>query len=382
MATSSEILNLISNATTALYGAVEFLKGGVEVTSPATELETLTTFFNTFSYFNGQHTMTEIEGYITALNNWLNTANIPVEPTGLGDITFTDPPIYVPSDLSVLRTALNDLLAVIETIPSKITAAVTIADSLYTLLMADLNNGGYGINEVDELALYNRVRDRETLAASVTADDLRHKGAALGYQVPPGALESAIKDAILKGNSAVADTNRDMYNKRAELFRDNRRFTIEQARAIATFYLDFTTKKADMLNMVSTAKLTEAKLIVDSFLGELQAYESKLNAIMKEQDILSKLYELRVGSWGKKIDASSTVVTAVTQAHQTIAQAESLMATGKLDTIKTAITKYHQELQVWLGQIQSIGAAYTAACGSAYGSITGILGHITEQTED
>jgi hypothetical protein len=382
MSTPAEILNLQSAASAALSGAVAFLKGGLDVTSPATSLADLTTFFNTFKYFEGAHTMADITAYITKLEAWLETAQIPTEPPKLGTIAFGDPPIYTPTDLVLLRTALDSLLAVIGTIPSKITEAITIADSLYVLLMNDLNNGGYGITEVDELALYNRVRDRETLASGTLIDELRHKAAALGYQIPPGALTSAINETIIKGNQTVSETNREIYNKRAELYRDNRKFTIEQAQAISKFYVDFTSKKADLLQMVSQSKLAEAKLTVESFLGEIQGFEVKVNALVKEQDILGKIYELRTGMWGKKVEASSTVVQSVTQAHATIATAEALMANGKLDTIKTAIDKYKSELNIWLGQIQSIGSAYSAACGSAYGAVSGIVAYITEETAD
>jgi hypothetical protein len=379
--TPSEILNIRSKAESDLASAIIYLGGGghIEITNEIS-LDELQAFFDKFKFYDYNAVITDITAYLANLNTIIG--DVPIEPPSIGVFSIVDPPVYVPTDLSLMRTALNNLLAVIDTIPSKIANAVAIADALYTLLITDLQVGGYGINEVDELALYNRVRDRETLASGATVAELRNKAAALGYTVPPGALDAAIKEAVLKAGQNMSEANREIYNKRAELYRDNRKFTIEQAQVVSKFYVEFTSKKADMLQIVATTKLDEAKLEVQGFLGALQAWEGKLNKILKEQDLLGKVYELRTSVWNKKIEGQATAVNAINTSNQTEAAMAHNKALLKLEEIKTALNKEQVELNTWLSRIQAIAAAYTASVSAGMGAVNGIVSYITESTED
>lgn len=373
----TEILNLRLTAETKASGAVGFLRelDGVQVS-----LDDLEATLERFNFFDFEVLVKDITAYLDDLVALKDQD--PSEPAGLGIFSIENAPTFVSSDLAMLRTALQSLLQVIDTLPNKVTEAVAIADALYTILYADLTLGGYGITSGDEEALVNRVRDRELREAGITMEEIRQKAASLGYVVPPGAMNAAILESIQKARGGISEANREIYIKRADLFRDNRKFTIEQARAVADFYIKFTSQKAEMLNTVATSQLAEAKLNVDVFLGELQAWEAKVNKVIKEQGLIGDIYKLRVGTWQTKVDATATTITAITEANKVQAFVQQAIADGKLKELAVALDVKKEDFSILVSKCHDMGAAYTQLAAALVSSIDGIMAVISESTED
>lgn len=377
MFTSSEILNIRSDADAKAMGAAGFIN---ELDGMVVDLNNLQTFLTTFPFWNYETLVKDITAYLEDLIAQKNLD--PAEPDSLGVFTIPDAPSFVPTDLTLLHTALQELLQVIDTLPNKITEAIAIADALYTVVYADLTVGGYGITEGDETALVNRVRDRELRTTAEAIAEIQNKAAALGYTVPPGEMLAAVAEVIVKSKQNISEANREVYVKRAELYRDNRKFTIEQAQAISKFYVDFTAKKAELLQVVSTAQLSEAKLTVEVFLGQLQAFQAIVDKIIKEQGLLGDVYKIRTEVWKEKITAAAQVVSSVSEANKLLADVNYQVAHGKLDELILALDKEKVDFTTNVTRCTELGKAYAQAAASIAASVSGIMAAITEQTED
>jgi hypothetical protein len=98
-------------------------------------------------------------------------------------------------------------------------------------LLYDLVNGGYGIDTTDEVALFNRERDREELITQANIEELRRQASATGFPMPQGSLYLALQRARQEQMSKLSSVNRDIALKRADLYVDNRRQVIQQVLA-------------------------------------------------------------------------------------------------------------------------------------------------------
>ena len=105
-------------------------------------------------------------------------------------------------------------------------------DPLQSKLLADLQNGGYGIDTTDEDALFDRARDREVLAALTRIEEAGRTMAARGFPLPPGELSIHIDRAYQEMQDKVSGVSREIFVNSAARFVENRKFTITEVREI------------------------------------------------------------------------------------------------------------------------------------------------------
>ncbi len=115
----------------------------------------------------------------------------------------------------------------------------TLLDPLKAKLLADLTNGGYGIDTADELALFQRTRDRETQLASVRIDEAGRAMAARGFPLPPGELSIVIDRGYQELQDKLSSVSREIFINAADRFVKNRQFTIQEVRALETVLIGF-----------------------------------------------------------------------------------------------------------------------------------------------
>lgn len=177
----------------------------------------------------------------------------------------------------------------------------TLLDETKAKILDDLLNGGYGIDTADEDALWNRAREREMVNAQVAIDNLASLTAGRGFPLPNGAFfyaaQAAAQDALEK-NSSV---NRDIAIKRGDMYVENRRFIIEQARQVEAMLIQYFGAKA----------------------------ERALNAAKALSEVSISLFDVRVKRYNVRLEAYK----AAAQVYETKIRAEM----GKLETYKTRI---------------------------------------------
>jgi hypothetical protein len=145
-------------------------------------------------------------------------------------------------------------------------------------LLSDLANGGYGIEPADEAALWQREREREQLAGESAIQEASRQAAARGMMLPPGVLNRQIQAAQRAALEKSSSASRDIAMKRADLYVQNRQFTIEKAveteRALVEYLSAYFGRKLDALK----ANLEAYRISVEIYDAQVKAYMAKLGA--------------------------------------------------------------------------------------------------------
>jgi len=158
----------------------------------------------------------------------------------------------------------------------------TLLDPWRAKLLADLQNGGYGIDTNDEIALLNRTRDREVELAMTRTEQASRDMATRGFPLPPGELAIQIDRAWQDMQNKVSDTNREIYIDRAKRFVENRRFTITEIREMEAILIAF--YNAVQERAINVSKLT-VQLAIEVYNTILARYKARLEGAIAQSRV-------------------------------------------------------------------------------------------------
>lgn len=160
-------------------------------------------------------------------------------------------------------------------------------DATKAKLLNDMLNGGYGIDVDDERRLWERARDRELENANARINELSRLHAARGFTLPTGSFFAQQEAAQQEANEKVSSVSRDIAIKRADMFVENRKFTITAA-----------TQLEDMLlrhfGFVCERALNAARLQVELGATIFNAQVAKYNAKVQAYQSYAAAYESRI----------------------------------------------------------------------------------------
>ena len=158
----------------------------------------------------------------------------------------------------------------------------TLLDPLKVKLLADLTNGGYGIDTADELALFQRTRDRETELAMTRIDEAGRAMAARGFPLPPGELSIVIDRGYQELQAKMSSVSREIFTNSAARFVENRKFTIQEVRTIETVLLGFHNSVQERAFNVAKATVELSIVVYNALLAR---YRLRLDAAKISSDV-------------------------------------------------------------------------------------------------
>ncbi len=149
-------------------------------------------------------------------------------------------PVIAFGSLAPIVLPVDDLLAPTAVFSfAEVAYASVLLDAQKAKLLDNLVNGGYGIEPADEIALFNRARDREVEAMLSRIDDAGRAMGARGFPLPPGELSIIIDRGYQEMQDKTSSASRDITLRRSELFVDNRKFTITEVRQLETVLMNY-----------------------------------------------------------------------------------------------------------------------------------------------
>lgn len=245
-------------------------------------------------------------------------------------------------------------------------------DELNSKLLSDLQNGGYGIETADEQALFNRLRDRETELALTQVDEIRRSAAARGFPLPPGALQIAEQRAFQELQNKVSDVNRDIGIKRADLFVENRRFAIEQAKNIENILIGFHNSvqeralnaaryTLDAAIQIYKAQLDRYNARLDAYRTEAQVFEARIRASLAQVEIYKTEMDgarLEVETQKAQTDlyraqlAGIEQIVSIYRARMEAAGVQATIERTRLESFRALIDAYQAQVQAKTSQMQ------------------------------
>jgi hypothetical protein len=117
--------------------------------------------------------------------------------------------------------------------------------ALEARLLDDVTNGGSGLGETVEQAIYDRGSER--LIRQLNDDVIAFKAqlTATGFELPTGVMAQGVSNLISKRGDDLADVNRDILIKEAELADSNTKFAIQQSVGLIGTLLDTVNRQAE-----------------------------------------------------------------------------------------------------------------------------------------
>lgn len=218
-------------------------------------------------------------------------------------------------------------------------------DGLKAKLMGDLVSGGYGIETGDEAGLWERARDREAASSGAEVQALARDFASRGFMVPPGAMFGALEGIRSKALDAAATLSRDVALKRADLYVQNRQFTIQQVKELETLLLN---QHMAVMERILRAAQVSAQFVVDQ-------YRARLDKTRLAVDVI----QARVQSFRELVAAESAKV-AIYNAQISAELAKTEVDKNKLEAYRAALSGVESTVNVYRLQVQAAEAAIQA----------------------
>jgi len=235
-------------------------------------------------------------------------------------------------------------------------------DPLKSILLDNLVNGGYGIETADEIALFNRARDREVEAMQSRIADAGRAMAARGFPLPPGELSVHIDRAYQEMQDKVSAASRDITLERSKLFVENRQFTIREVRDVEQMLINFH-------NAVQERALNVARLTVEFSVTIFKALVERYNARLSGYRTEAEVFASRIRAELAKAEIYRTQVEAVnvqsqlqrTQVETYLAQLKGVEVSVDIFRVQMDAAKVQAEIErIKLEAYRSEVEAYTA----------------------
>lgn len=164
-------------------------------------------------------------------------------------------------------------------------------DPLQAKLLADLTNGGYGIDTTDEDALFNRARDREVQLALTRIEEAGRTMAARGFPLPPGELSIHVDRAYQDMQDKVSGISREIFVNSAARFVENRKFTITESREMERIAMAFYNAIQERAVNVSRATAELGIVVYNQLVAR---YKARLDAAKLNSDVQYQISQVKV----------------------------------------------------------------------------------------
>jgi hypothetical protein len=181
---------------------------------------------------------------------------VPDKLTDIGNYTIPSPPSITVADfgdpLPTFSLTLPDLeFSYVEPIYSS-----ALKDALTTKLLSDVENGGTGLSEEVEDAIWERTRERDDKDYVEAATKLDSRWSGRNFSLPDGVLTELHQSLIEDDKNQRTERSRDILIKQAELAQTNTHFAITSSLALEQLELNHA-------NEVNNRALEAAKSAVE-----------------------------------------------------------------------------------------------------------------------
>lgn len=368
--------DLITNAKDYADKAVTLAES--KIIAYLDEIESLTDALTFLSSINVT-TYGSIGGSISKLvRDLTGEYTVPTKDARIGNYNISSPPDFSGVDTTLLKNTVYEVINVIDTIPDRISEALIIIDAISGKVLGDLLTGGYGIDVNDELLLYERARDKELLLANDEIEAVRKQFAEYGLPIPPGAYNDLINKTLEKSFDKISNLNRDIYNKRAELFRAAREFAINKGLEIGKEQLGITDMKVKALGIAARSAYEVLSIEIENHKEKLARYTLELTSIFDSQKVLLQEYNSDIDLWKGKLVGMTEVAKLNYESAKYQLEADRLTLDQRIEKAKAQILAFNAEINARTAAINAVLQIYSQQVAGALSSITAVAAEITQ----
>jgi len=199
-------------------------------------------------------------------------------------------------------------------------------EDLKAALLAYVQNGGTGLADNVEAAIWARARARKDLLNARVYDEALNFFAARGFTLPPGALAGRLTEALQEQLRADAQINYEIMIEQAKLAQKNTHFTI-------TSSVQLEGQEREYFDKIAGRAFQKAKVLVDVIIN---LYNAKMSGYIARME-------------GKKAEISIARM-----------RGELVIAANKntVEIFQAMVSKFEAELRAEIGIIEAIGRIY------------------------
>jgi hypothetical protein len=200
-----------------------------------------------------------------------------------------------PDDLDIDDVAITLPVVPNLTVPNVSTIILSdLWNDIYEKLNSDITDGGYGIETADEIAIWERAKERELLELSAQTEDLDEMYAGFGYKFPPGALIKAKQKARQTYQNKLATLNRDMTIERLKLFVECRKFALENGVRFGQLFIEIGKLITALYDSEMKGAITEADINKTNNLVRVDEYKAKMEGYSTEAKVGAEIFDAEV----------------------------------------------------------------------------------------
>ena len=148
--------------------------------------------------------------------------------------------------------------------------------TLLDKLWQEINEGGTGIPEPAERAIWERGREREDEAYRRAVSKIIDTWSASGMRLPNGFLSRMINEFTFDKYTKEVDRSREIMFKQAQLEQENRRFAMDKLVQIEQLFLQH---HEQVMERALRATLAATEVGVSLYRAQVEAYNSRLASI-------------------------------------------------------------------------------------------------------
>ena len=242
----------------------------------------------------------------------------------------------------------------------------TLLDATKAKLLDNITNGGYGIETADEVALWDRERARQIENTNAVMDEVYRNAAARGFPLPPADFNVAVQRAQQDSSDKLSTVSREIALKRADLYVDNRKFTIQEARSLETVLIGYYSSMQERSLNAAKAVL---QLAIELFNASVARYNAQLDAYKSEASVfeakiratLAQVEIYRTQMEGKRIELAAQTqqvelyraqlsgINAIVDIYKT--QVEAQVQRANIQRVKTEL--FRAQIDAYAAQVQA-----------------------------
>lgn len=286
----------------------------------------------------------------TGVQPTINTPNAPARPALHLPTAPTFTNVAMPTITDIVMPTLH-AIAPVDSLSaptalfafSEVAYSSALLDSSKAKLLRDMTHGGYGIETNDEIALWNRAAERELRGAAIASDEVARTMASRGFSLPPGAMLAQLASTQQAATEKLSSVSRDIALKRADMYVENRKFTITEVRELEQILIG--THMSVMERALNASKAT-----VEFGIALYNSRISKFNALMEGYKSNVSAYAEQVRAAVSQLEAQK-VKLEVVQTEIGIQKSRAEIYNTQVEGQKAILEMYRTDISAMQGLV-------------------------------
>jgi hypothetical protein len=256
-------------------------------------------------------------------------------------------------------------------------------DAIKDKLVYNIQQGGTGLDEATEQAIYDRATARQELENQQAYDEALSFFASRGFPLPPGALAAGLMEVNYKINRVREDINNDILVQQSKLAQDNTHFMMSAGLDYEEMWLTYHNSK--MARAFESAKfVVESAVIiygikVEYYKAQLQAYQALAvvyKARIDGEIAKAEMYKAQIAGVSASVDAQRALIEAYTaQVNGVKTLVDMYVAEMQGAKIRTEVDlarvqNFKALVEAYAAQVEAVTARYEAYKAEIQGELT------------